>query len=164
MMGLRYPQHTQISSNSSTIAAESSNVVTNTRCCRYSLCAPDDGWRYRPKHVEQFPDIINCVTYLFGYILEHCGVCSYTVCSGSAVVSTFRALVNTITCAYLLAHRSCLEAWEGWSNCSEGGFHPSDMSPQRHVLKGLHYNETLRHWSSMRQHHSKISQHSETWN
>jgi hypothetical protein len=39
------------------IAAGSSNGVTNTRCCRYSLCAPDDGWRYYPKHVEQFPDI-----------------------------------------------------------------------------------------------------------
>jgi hypothetical protein len=44
-------------SNSSTIAADSSNGVTNTRCCRYSLCAPDDGWKYNPKHVEQFPDI-----------------------------------------------------------------------------------------------------------
>ena len=21
------------------------------------VCAPDDGWRYHPKHVEQFPDI-----------------------------------------------------------------------------------------------------------
>jgi hypothetical protein len=21
------------------------------------LCAPDDDWKYRPKHVEQFPDI-----------------------------------------------------------------------------------------------------------
>jgi hypothetical protein len=29
--------------NSSTIAADSSNDVTNTRYCRYSLCAPDDG-------------------------------------------------------------------------------------------------------------------------
>jgi hypothetical protein len=29
-------QHTQNSSNSSTIAANSSNGVTNTRCCRYS--------------------------------------------------------------------------------------------------------------------------------
>ena len=28
--------HTQKSSNSSTIAAGSSNGVTNTRCCRYS--------------------------------------------------------------------------------------------------------------------------------
>jgi hypothetical protein len=33
---VRYPQHTQTSSNSSTIAADSSNGVTNTRCCRYS--------------------------------------------------------------------------------------------------------------------------------
>jgi hypothetical protein len=21
------------------------------------VCAPDDGWRYHPKHAEQFPDI-----------------------------------------------------------------------------------------------------------
>jgi len=35
-------------------------------------CAPDDGWRYHPKHVEQFPDEINCVTlHLVGYILEY---------------------------------------------------------------------------------------------
>jgi hypothetical protein len=34
--GVRHPQHTQTSSNSSTIAADSSNGVTNTRCCRYS--------------------------------------------------------------------------------------------------------------------------------
>ena len=34
--GLRHPQHTQTGSNSSTIAADSSNGVTNTRCCRYS--------------------------------------------------------------------------------------------------------------------------------
>jgi len=31
-----HPQHTQTSSNSSTIAVDSSNGVTNTRCCRYS--------------------------------------------------------------------------------------------------------------------------------
>jgi hypothetical protein len=36
------------------------------------LWAPDDGWRYHPKHVEQFPDKINCVTlHLVGYILEY---------------------------------------------------------------------------------------------
>jgi hypothetical protein len=34
--GVRHPQHTQTSSNSFTIAAGSSNGVTNTRCCRYS--------------------------------------------------------------------------------------------------------------------------------
>jgi len=36
------------------------------------VCAPDDGWRYHPKHAEQFPDKINCITLnLFGYILEY---------------------------------------------------------------------------------------------
>jgi len=30
------------------------------------VCAPDDGWKYHPKHVEQFPDInklCNVVSY-----------------------------------------------------------------------------------------------------
>jgi hypothetical protein len=34
--GVRHPQYTQTGSNSSTIAADGSNGVTNTRCCRYS--------------------------------------------------------------------------------------------------------------------------------
>jgi hypothetical protein len=36
------------------------------------VCTPDDWWRYQPKHVEQFPDKINCVTlHLVGYVLEY---------------------------------------------------------------------------------------------
>jgi hypothetical protein len=36
------------------------------------VCAADDEWRYQPKHVEQFPDKINCVMlHLVGYILEY---------------------------------------------------------------------------------------------
>jgi len=36
------------------------------------VCSPDDGWWYHPKHVEQFPDKIICVTlHLVGYILEY---------------------------------------------------------------------------------------------
>jgi len=36
------------------------------------VCCPDDGWKYHPKHVEQLPDKINCVTlHLVGYILEY---------------------------------------------------------------------------------------------
>jgi hypothetical protein len=35
------------------------------------VCVPDDGWRYHPKHVEQFPVKINCVTLQpVGYIVE----------------------------------------------------------------------------------------------
>jgi hypothetical protein len=57
MGGVSHPQHTATGSNSSTIAADSSNGVKKIRCCRYYLCAPDDGWKYHPKHVEQFSDI-----------------------------------------------------------------------------------------------------------
>jgi len=32
------------------------------------VCAPDDGWRYHPKHVEQFPEI-NLV-----YIVASCTI------------------------------------------------------------------------------------------
>ena len=36
------------------------------------VCAPDVGWWYHPKHVDQFPDKINCLMlHLFGYILEY---------------------------------------------------------------------------------------------
>ena len=36
------------------------------------VCAPDDGWKYHPKYVEQFPDKINCVTlHLSGHIVEN---------------------------------------------------------------------------------------------
>jgi hypothetical protein len=36
------------------------------------VCAPDDGWRYHPEYVENFPDKINCVTlHLVGYMLEY---------------------------------------------------------------------------------------------
>jgi len=49
------------------IAAGSNNGAVDT-----VVCAPDDGWRYHPKHVEQFPGKINCVAlHLFGYILEY---------------------------------------------------------------------------------------------
>jgi hypothetical protein len=69
---VRYSQHTQTSSNSSTITAGSNNDLTNTRCCRYS-CLLSWWWVLVPlKHVEQFLDKINCVTlHLVGYILEY---------------------------------------------------------------------------------------------
>jgi hypothetical protein len=36
------------------------------------VCSPDDGWWLHPKHVEQFPDKINCVTFHpVGYILVY---------------------------------------------------------------------------------------------
>jgi hypothetical protein len=72
IIAVRHPQHTQTSSNSSTIATVSSNGVTNTRCCRYT-CLRSWWWVVvPPKTCEQFPDKINCVTlHLVGYILEN---------------------------------------------------------------------------------------------
>jgi hypothetical protein len=32
------------------------------------VCTPDDRWWYHPKHVELFPDKINCVTL---HLVEH---------------------------------------------------------------------------------------------
>ena len=67
-----------------TVSTASGICHTFTATCRYSgrvgildavdtvVCAPDDGWRYQPKHAEQFPDKINCVTlHLVGYITEY---------------------------------------------------------------------------------------------
>jgi hypothetical protein len=46
--------------------AGSNNGVTNT--VNTVVCAPDEGWKYHPKYVEQFPDKINSVTlHLVGY-------------------------------------------------------------------------------------------------
>jgi hypothetical protein len=54
---VRHPQYTQTGSNSSTIAADSSNGVKISDTVDTVVWAPDDGWKYHPKHVEQFPDI-----------------------------------------------------------------------------------------------------------
>jgi hypothetical protein len=55
-----------------TLSTASGISHTVTATCRYSgFFAPDDGW-YHPKHVEQFPDKINCGTlHIVGYILEY---------------------------------------------------------------------------------------------
>jgi hypothetical protein len=55
--GVRHPQHTQTGSSSSTIAADSSNGVTNTRYSRYScMCS----WLW----VEVPPEIYRAVSRL----------------------------------------------------------------------------------------------------
>jgi hypothetical protein len=66
--------HTQTGSNSSTIAADSSNGVTNTDAVDTVVCAPDDGWKYHPKYVKQFPaihklfNVESCWTYIGIYL------------------------------------------------------------------------------------------------
>jgi len=54
------------------LAAGSSNGMTIPDAVDEVVCAPDDGCRCSPKHVEQIPDKINYVTlHLVGYILEY---------------------------------------------------------------------------------------------
>jgi hypothetical protein len=48
--GVHHQQHTQTSSNFSTIAADSRNVVTNTKCCRYS-CLSSWWWVMVPPEI-----------------------------------------------------------------------------------------------------------------
>jgi hypothetical protein len=35
------------------------------------VCAPDDGWKYHPKHVEQFPDINKLCNVTSFWIYEY---------------------------------------------------------------------------------------------
>ena len=71
-----------------TVSTASGTCQTVTATCRYRgrvgrvgrdavdtvMCAPDDGWRYHPKHVEQFPDInklcnvASCCIYIRMYL------------------------------------------------------------------------------------------------
>jgi len=72
--GVRHPQHTQTSSNTYTIAAESSNGVTNTRCCRYSCLSSWIWVVVTPEKCRAVSRLkkIKCVTlHLVGYILEY---------------------------------------------------------------------------------------------
>jgi len=48
--GLLHPQHTQTSSNSSTVTADCNNGVTNTKCCRYS-CLRSWWWVMVPPEI-----------------------------------------------------------------------------------------------------------------
>ena len=60
--------------NSSTIAAGSSNGLQVPDAVDTVVCAPDDGWRYHSKHVEQFPDtaklcnVASCWIYMGMYL------------------------------------------------------------------------------------------------
>jgi hypothetical protein len=38
------------------------------------VCAPDDGWKYHPKHVEQFPDVNELCDVASFWIHEYIGI------------------------------------------------------------------------------------------
>jgi hypothetical protein len=39
-----------------------------------AVCAPDDGWKYHSKHVEQFPDINKLFNVASRWIYEYIGI------------------------------------------------------------------------------------------
>jgi hypothetical protein len=38
------------------------------------VCSPDDGWKYHPKHLEQFPDINKLCNVASSWIYEYIGI------------------------------------------------------------------------------------------
>jgi hypothetical protein len=86
-----HPQHTRTSSNSSTIASDGSNGVTNTRCVDTVVCAPDDRWKYHPKHVEQFPEINKLCDVASCWIYEYIG----TLLGARPILHISRLKVNS---------------------------------------------------------------------
>ena len=88
--GVRHPEDTQTGSNYSTIAADSSNGVTNNRCCRYS-----------------------CMCSWWWVVRECCGWCIHhpqhtrTGCYSSTIVAdSSNCVTNTRCCRY-----SCMCSW-----------------------------------------------------
>ena len=51
---VQFPHHTQTSSNSPSIEAGNNNGYQVQDTVTTVVFAPDDGWRYHQKHVEQF--------------------------------------------------------------------------------------------------------------
>jgi hypothetical protein len=75
--GIRYLQHAQTCSNSSTIGQIAVTVWQIPDAVDTVVCAPDDEWKYHPKHVEQFPDInklcnvTSCWIYIGNILTMH---------------------------------------------------------------------------------------------
>jgi len=60
---VKWPYLTDSSLNSSTIVTGGNNGWLVPDAVNTVICAPDDGWRNHPKHIEQFTDKINCVHF-----------------------------------------------------------------------------------------------------
>ena len=92
------------------------------------VCAPDDGWRNHPKHVEQFPDKINRVTlHLVGYIYilecdnKHCALWrSKQACPRRFLFSKCR---STVGCTPVKLLNQCMPTRNYGLSCSCADFH-----------------------------------------
>jgi hypothetical protein len=48
--------------------------ISNKMQCYTVVCSPDDGWKYQPKHVDQFPDINKLCNIASCWIYEYIGI------------------------------------------------------------------------------------------
>ena len=72
------------------------------------ICAPDDGWKDHPKHVEQFTDKINCIwLHLVGHLLTHIWKQKQTV-----LCNTLRELL--CRCCYSRQETAIRHKQEDW--------------------------------------------------
>jgi hypothetical protein len=62
------------------------------------VCAPDDGWKYHPKHVEQFPDINKPCNVASCSIYEYTGI----LLGAHYILHISRIRVNIIKIAMFL--------------------------------------------------------------
>jgi hypothetical protein len=67
--GIRHPQHTETSKWQTALTVWKIPDAADT-----VVCAPDDGWKYHPKHVQQFPDINKLCDVASCWIYEYIGI------------------------------------------------------------------------------------------
>jgi len=68
--------------------------------------APVDGWRYHPKHVEQFPDKINAVMlHLVGYT----SILEYRSCNFREKKERKQGIKCLHCCRFVLVMRICVD-------------------------------------------------------
>jgi hypothetical protein len=65
------------------------------------VCAPDDGWNYYPKHVEQFPEINKLRNVASCWIYTRIGIC-YLRCTDPW---TLNFLIMPANCRWVLTRR-----------------------------------------------------------
>ena len=73
------------------------------------VCAPDDGWKYHSKHVEQFPDINKLCNVASCWIYEYIGI----LLGAHPILHISRIRVNPKI--YLVADYQIPEPWEKWN-------------------------------------------------
>jgi len=100
-----HPQHTQTGSNSSTIAADSNNGVTNTRCCRNS-CLRSWWWVEVPPETcravsiqNKLCNIASCRTYIIICVMLLRDIIAVCLEYHMKHINTFCGFLNLKACS-----------------------------------------------------------------